>query len=194
MRCAIVQWTNSRLFSTSSCCSAVNTMLLRSILFHLPLCVQKILAKQYNLVTAILREVGNMCVRFRDAEPDAQPCVSIPFAHEALFPELVKGAMRLHPFLPQFLVGKRSHWKPRRLVCLHISIAGRIPGADIELRRPVYCVAAINTAGRTELRRRVAVWAKNSVLSQMEILLCITQKEEGRVSVNSSFHRLTSTS
>ena len=29
-----------------------------------------------------------MCVRFRDAEPDAQPCVSILFAHEAFFPKL----------------------------------------------------------------------------------------------------------
>ena len=169
-------------------------MLLRSILFHLPLCVQKILAKQYNLVTAILREVGNMCVRFRDAEPDAQPCVSILFAHEAFFPKLVEGPMCLHPFLSKRFVRKRSHRQTGRLVCLHISVTSGIPGADIELCSPVSCVDAIDAAGRAELRRRVAVWTGNVGFFQTEILLCITQKEEERASVNSSFHRLTSTS
>ena len=169
-------------------------MLLRSILFHLPLCVQKILAKQYNLVTPILREVGNMCVRFRDAEPDAQPCVSILFAHETFLPKLVEGPMCLHPFLAKRFVCKRSHRQTSRLVRLYISVAGGIPGADVELRCPVFRVDAINAAGRAKLRRRVAVWTGNVGFFQTEILLCITQKEEGRVSVNSSFHRLTGTS
>ena len=169
-------------------------MLLRSILFHLPLCVQKILAKQYNLVTPILREVGNMCVRFRDAEPDAQPCVSILFAHEAFFPKLIEGPMCLHPFLAKRFVCKRSHRQTSRLVRLYISVAGGIPGADVQFRCPVFRVDAINAAGRAKLRRRVAVWTGNVGFFQTEILLCITQKEEERASVNSSFHRLTSTS
>ena len=169
-------------------------MLLRSILFHLPLCGQKILAKQYNLVTAILREVGNMCVRFRDAEPDAQPCVSILFAHETFLPKLVEGPMCLHPFLSKRFICKRSHRQTGRLVRLYISVAGGIPGADVEFRCPVLRVDAIDAAGRTKLRRRVAVWTGNVGFFQAEILLCIIQKEEERVSVNSSFHRLTSTS
>ena len=85
-----------------------------------------LLAKQYNLVTPILREVGNMCVRFRDAEPDAQPCVSILFAHETFLPKLVEGPMCLHPLLPELFVGKRPHRQASRLVRLYISVAGGI--------------------------------------------------------------------
>ena len=135
-----------------------------------------------------------MCVRFRDAEPDAQPCVSILFAHETFLPKLVECPMCLHPLLPELFVGKSPHWKSGRLVRLYISVAGGIPGADVQFRCPVFRVDAINAAGRAKLRRRVAVWTGNVGFFQMEILLCITQKEEGRVSVNSSLHRLTSTS
>ena len=135
-----------------------------------------------------------MCVRFRDAEPDAQPCVSILFAHEAFFPKLIEGPMCLHPLLPELFVGKSPHWKSGRLVRLYISVAGGIPGADVQFRCTVFCVDAVDAAGRAKLCRRVAVWTGNVGFFQMEILLCITQKEEGRVSVNSSFHRLTGTS
>ena len=102
--------------------------------------------------------------------------------------------MCLHPFLAKRFVCKRSHRQTGRLVRLYISVAGGIPGADVELRCPVFRVDAINAAGRAKLRRRVAVWTGNVGFFQTEILLCITQKEEGRVSVNSSLHRLTSTS
>lgn len=169
-------------------------MLLRSIIFHLPLCVQKFFAERYDLVTAILREVGNMCVRFRDAEPDAQPCVSILFAHETFLPKLVEGPMCLHPFLAKRFVCKRSHRQTGRLVRLYISVAGGIPGADVQFRCTVFCVDAVDAAGRAKLCQRVAVWTGNVGFFQMEILLCITQKEEERASVNSSFHRLTGTS
>ena len=135
-----------------------------------------------------------MRVCFREAEPDAQPCVSILFAHEAFFPKLVEGPMCLHPLLAEFLVGKRPHRQTGRLVRLHVSIAGGIPGADIELCGPVFCVDAIDAAGRSKLRRRVAVWTGNVGFFQTEILLCTIQKEEERASVNSSFHRLTGTS
>ena len=135
-----------------------------------------------------------MRVRFRDAEPDAQPCVSILFAHEAFFPKLVEGPVCLHPLLPEFLVGKRPHRQTSRPVRPHISVAGGIPGADIELRCPVFRVDAIDAAGRAKLCRRMAVWAGNVGFFQMEILLCITQKEEGRVFVNSTLHRLRGTS
>ena len=156
--------------------------------------MQKFFAERNDLVAAIFREIGDVRLCFRDVKSGTEPDIGVAFAHEALFPELVKGAMRLHPFLPQFLVGKRSHWKPRRLVCLHISIAGRIPGADVQFRCTVFCVDAVDAAGRAKLCRRVAVWTGNVGFFQTEILLCITQKEEGRVSVNSSLHRLTSTS
>ena len=93
-----------------------------------------------------------MRVCFREAEPDAQPCVSILFAHEAFFPKLVEGPMCLHPLLAEFLVGKRPHRQTGRFVCLHISVAGGVPGADVEFRGPVFCVDAINAAGRAKLR------------------------------------------
>ena len=134
-----------------------------------------------------------MRVRFRDTEPDAQPCVSVLFAHEAFLPKLVECPMRLHPLLPELFVGKRPHWKSGRLVRLHISVADGIPGADVELCCTVFCVDAIDAAGRAELRRRVAVWTGNVGFFQTEILLCTIQKEEERVSANSSFHRLTGT-
>ena len=102
-----------------------------------------------------------MCVRFRDAEPDAQPCVSVLFAHEAFFPKLVEGPMCLHPLLPELFVGKSPHWKSGRLVRLYISVAGGIPGADVQFRCPVFRVDAINVAGRAKLCRRVAVWTGN---------------------------------
>ena len=77
---------------------------------------------------------------------------------------------------------------------LYISVAGGIPGADVELRCPVFRVDAIDAAGRTKLSRRVAVWTGNVGFFQMEILLCITQKEEERVSASSSLYHLTGTS
>ena len=135
-----------------------------------------------------------MRVCFREAEPDAQPCVSILFAHEAFFPKLVEGPMCLHPLLAEFLVGKRPHRQTGRFVCLHISVAGGVPGADVEFRGPVFCVDAINAAGRAKLRRRVAVWTGNVSFFQTEILLCTIQKEEERVSVNSSLCCLRDTS
>ena len=169
-------------------------MLLRSILFHLPLCVQKFFAERYDLVTAILREVGDMRVRFRDAEPDTQPCVSILLAHESFFPKLIEGPMCLHPFLAKRFICKRSHRQTGRLVRLYISVAGGIPGADVELRCPVFRVDAINAAGRAKLCRRVAVWTGNVGFFQAEILLCTIQKEEERVSASSSLCCLTDTS
>lgn len=102
-----------------------------------------------------------MRVRFRDAEPDAKPCVSILFAHEAFFPKLVECPMCLHTLLSKQFVRKRSHRQPGCLVRLHVSVAGGIPRADIELCCTVFCVDAIDAAGRAELRRRVAVWTGN---------------------------------
>ena len=102
--------------------------------------------------------------------------------------------MCLHPFLAKRFVCKRSHRQTSRLVRLYISVAGGIPGADVQFRCTVFCVDAVDAAGRAKLCRRVAVWTGNVGFFQMEILLCITQKEEERASVNSSFHRLTGTS
>lgn len=94
---------------------------------------------------------------FGEAQFHLEPAVGCLFAHEPALPELAEYFVRVHPFPAKGRVCQRSHREIRVSMGCNIGIAGRIPGADIELHGWVDGLFTVDSRGRAQERLRAAV-------------------------------------
>lgn len=91
------------------------------------------IAGNNQLAAHVLTEFGDMRLAFIQAELTLHPLISLPFGHQAAFPDPVKGFMRLDPLMAKVAVGQGAHGELRSLMGADIRITLGIAVAYVEI-------------------------------------------------------------